>query len=379
MRGAAAALLLAGLVPLLGRRPAGPPPSGEGQEEGRGWTARPDEAADRAVERALRWLAGPESYVPRDGSFLLGDAENPAPVAVTALAALAFLAHGECEDRGRYGSIVAGAVAYLLRHQVHAPGRVDDGYFQADNDKLSRTHGHGYATLCLAEALGQAGYAQDSPIPGEKAIRSALVRAVRFIERIQGPSGGWYYYPYRDPESHEGSVTITLVQALRAARNAGIKVDVRVIRKAENYVHRLQRRDGSFRYMLGSERPSTMGLTAAAIATLNMTGIYDDPAIARGLAWLKSQERFRQARRRFMGEAGFPFPFYERLYLAQAYWQSRSLAHWKTWFAREKAYILKLQRTNGSWASKKYGAVYATAVNCLVLQMPYNYLPIFQR
>jgi len=339
----------------------------------------PDRALDRAVEKALAWLAGPSSFVPRDGSFLLGDAENPAPIAVTALAGLAFLAHGECEGRGGYGRVVAGAVSYLLRHQVRAPGKVEDGYFRADNDKLSRTHGHGYATLCLAEALGQCGYSPDSPIEGEGAVRSALVRAVRFIERIQGPSGGWYYYPYRDPESHEGSVTVTLVQALRAARNAGIHVDVRVIRKAEDYVRRLQKRDGSFRYMLGSERPSTMGLTAAAVATLNMTGIYDDPAVARGLAWLRSQESFRSNRRRIMGEAGFAFPFYERLYLAQAYWQSRSLAHWRSWFAAEKSYLVKTQRPGGFWVSRKYGAVYATAVNCLVLQMPYNYLPIFQR
>ncbi len=332
---------------------------------------------EKAVSRGLEWLASPESFVRRDGSFLLGDAENPAPVAITAIAVLSFLAHGEQEGRGKYGHIISSGIDYLLKHQVNSPGRVEDGYFRADNDKLSRTHGHGYATLCLAEALGTAGYLEDSPIQ-EKDIRSSLIKAVRFIERIQGPSGGWYYYPYRDPESHEGSVTICLVQALRAARNAGIYVDYKVIEKAEKYVKRLQKPNGSFRYMLGSTR-STMALTAAAIATLNMAGLYDDPAIEKGMRWLKSQEPFLFRRRDILGELDTMFPYYERLYLAQAYWQAGNLSHWKRWFKKEVNYLLSRQKRDGSWKSKKYGSVYATAMNCLVLQMPYNYLPIFRR
>lgn len=340
--------------------------------------AQADAEAEAALGRALAWLASPECHAPRDGSFLLGDAENPAPIAVTALATLAFLAHGEQEGRGKYGHVVAGGVRFLLNQQERAPGRVQDGYFRSDNDKLSRTHGHGFATLCLAQALGMVGGRSSPLLPDPAEVRTGLARAVRFIERIQGPSGGWYYSAYRDPDAHEGSVTITLVQALRAARGAGIAVDYEVIRRAETYVRQSQKADGSFRYMLGDER-SSAALTAAAIATLNMAGVYDDPALERGLAYLREQINIQQSRMHHLGQEGLPFPYYERLYTAQAFWQGRSLRDWEAWFPVERRQILRSQAPNGSWKSRQYGSVYATAMNCLVLQMPWNYLPIFQR
>jgi hypothetical protein len=63
---------------------------------------------------------------------------------------------------------------------------------------VSRMHGHGFATLALAEAYGMA--------PRNERLKQALTAAVGVIERSQSPEGGWYYFPH--PVNHEGSVTV---------------------------------------------------------------------------------------------------------------------------------------------------------------------------
>jgi hypothetical protein len=41
--------------------------------------------------------------------------------------------------------------------------------------------------------------------------------------------------------------------------------------------------------------------------------------------------------------------------------------------------VLGAQRDDGSWGDARFGDVYATAMNCLVLAVPEGLLPIFQR
>src|SRR5262249_18758855 len=144
------------------------------------------------------------------------------------------------------------------------------GFISVQRDAVSQMHGHGYATLALAEAYGMSS--------GSERIKEALVAAVARIQESQGSEGGWFYTPTPNAK-HEGSVTTCLVQALGAARVAGIRVDGAVIRRAEDYVRRLQTDSGLFCYTLGDREHATIALTAAAVATLNATGTYDDPVI----------------------------------------------------------------------------------------------------
>jgi hypothetical protein len=209
--------------------------------------------------------------------------------------------------------------------------------------------------------------------PSSERIRTALVAAVERIEACQGAEGGWEYQPVPVP-AHEGSVTICLVQALRAARDAGIQVDAEVVRRAEDYVRRLQSKSGLFCYTLGEEKRASVALTAAAIATLNATGRYDDHAIQDGIDAIWSKRILREQ----TGETA-DFPEYERLYLAQAFWQLSDRSHFERWFAEERERILHTQDADGSWRGSRFGAAYATAINCLVLTLPDAALPIFQR
>ena len=73
------------------------------------------------------------------------------------------------------------------------------------------------------------------------------------------------------------------------------------------------------------------------------------------------------------------FPIYERLYLAQAYWQHPDDELFKRWFEAERGLLLGSQESSGAWLDPRFGASYATATNALVLALPESLLPIFQR
>jgi hypothetical protein len=236
-------------------------------------------------------------------------------------------------------------------------------------------HGHGYATLALAEAYGMFGVRRgnDDGAPGHQ-LGDALRRAVSCIESSQIGDGGWGYTPTE--ASHEGSITICQLQALRSARNAGIAVKSTTIHRAVDYVKKSQNDDGSFAYS-HSERRSSVALTAAALATLNALGEYDSPVVKRGMEYLS--RNFEASLR--VGE----WYYYGNTYAAQAFFQAHDPRLWDRFFPLLRDDLLAKQRDDGAWDDpvgtpfKKYGAVYSTACALLILQIPFRYLPIFQR
>lgn len=310
-----------------------------------------------------------------DGSFQLGKAINPAPVAVSALATLALMSCGEIPGRTRYGRNVELGIYYLLDKQ-DTTSKARRGYIALEEDRYSHMHGHGYATTALAQALGMLSNDPDALVRA-KELRTAVSSAVRIILASQDPeTGGWSYDPV--PRDHEGSVTITMVQALRAAQNAGIPVDSAAIDKAVRYVERSQKPDGSFRYSLGSNR-SSVALTAAAVATLEAAGRYDSRILQKGRAFLIDRPQIfaRMGQRR---SAQSPYPYYERLYLGEALFFARDLSSFRRWYAGLVDMLaLSQDPETGTWYSAKYSRAYATAINLIVLTLPHQYLPIHQR
>jgi hypothetical protein len=291
---------------------------------------------------------------------------KPAPIAVTALSCLSFMAGGNTPSCGPYRRQVKKGISYLI--SVCNP---ETGIFHDDMDKTSKMHGQGFAMLALAEAYGMFGL--DERSLDRERIRKALRSSVDLVSRIQTDVGGWWYNADFSSE-HEGSITICIVQALRAARNAGIHVDKGVIDRAVSYVRRSQKKtDGSFRYRLNDDTTS-YALTAAGVATLNATGEYDSKAIDLGLEYMLQKDPILN--HRFTEER---YPQYARFYAAQAYYQYKDMSIWNRWFALLVKTCKDEQRTNGSFSNPTFGFVYATAMTTLTLQMPYMYLPIFQR
>jgi hypothetical protein len=350
--------------PQLAPSQEAPAPAPEGAES----SAARDEAAFTALHKGLDWLAR-EQARGIDGGWPLDGATQRAPVGIAGLATLALLAGGSTPDRGPHAAAVARGVDYLLARADRDPRSPEYGFLWSPGDRNSDMHGHGYATHALAEA-----FALSPATPRGRDIARVLPAALRLIERSQGAEGAWMYHP-RVTVQHEGSVTIALVQAMRAARNAGFHVDSRVIAAADDYVRRSQTEDGTFAYHLGSNR-TTVGLTAAAVATLNATGTYDDPVIRRAVdaIWRELGRRTGPSARRTI-----EFPHYERFYLAQALWQLSDRSHFDRWFDAELRVLIADQRADGSWPDPVFGDAHATAMNCLTLAIPAALLPSFAR
>ena len=314
------------------------------------------------VARSHQFLV---THQQQDGSFSVvrNVPSQSAPIAVTALATLSFLAAGHAPDRGEFGVVVGRAIRWLV-------GRCnDEGYFYYDDDTVSRMHGQGYALLALTQAYGMAGMKKEE----QEAGRQAIVRAIDLIERTQGTVGGWYYDP-ETSEMHEGSITVCMVQALRSARDAGFAVDGEVIRRAEGYLARSQDEEtGRFHYAINDPKTS-WALTAAALSTLNALGTYDGESVELGVQALRTSDPFLG-----VGEREF-FEDYGALYAAQAYWHYRDPRVFREWWAAFVTSSEKRQGVDdGRFSNGRYGDVYATAIVSLTLQVPLGYLPIFQR
>lgn len=332
----------------------------------------PDRARRAAVAAGLRYLAKQQM---RDGSF---GGRVVGTIGVSSLSLLAFLAQGHQEGRGPYGGVIRRGVDYLLKHSL-PPGSSKrpglsyygkpTGYIHVRGDSDSRMHGHGYATQVLVLVHGSG----RSATPRARDLRRKIRRALSIIEQSQTLTGGWGYEP-NDDSFHEGSVTVTLVQALRLARDGGFVVDAEVVRRGLRYLRNSQKGDGSFKYSLLEPR-SSPALTAAAITAMQGLGEHHGPAIRRGLQYLEEAYRDR---------SGHAWPFYANYYAAQAFYQAGGRG-WRLWNSRVLPGIVDAQR-NGSWDDRDFahaagaqGRTYATAMSCLALSVADGYLPLFQK
>jgi hypothetical protein len=69
--------------------------------------------------------------------------------------------------------------------------------------------------------------------------------------------------------------------------------------------------------------------------------------------------------------------FYGHYYAVQAMWTAGG-DYWKKWFPGIRDEWVRAQLQDGSWVDQ-ISPHYATAMACIILQMPNNYLPIMQK
>lgn len=309
-------------------------------------------ATQQSINRGLAYLANQQNS---DGSFGANSLYRH-NVAVTALAGMAFLAGGNTPGRGQYGAQVEKTVGFIL--SASGPS----GFIHAtDTSSHGPMYGHGFATLFLAEVYGMTRRAD---------IRPKLDLAVKLIVSSQNQEGGWRYDPV--PEQADISVTVCQIMALRSARNSGIFVPKETIDLCTQYVQKCQNPDGGFKYQLQSGSPSMFARSAAGIVALYSAGIYEGRAIEKGLNYLSHFTPHRDSTR--PGESHY---FYGQYYAAQAMWQAGG-HFWNRWYPAIRDELLRRQIADGSWTDP-HSSEYGTAMACIVLQMPNNYLPIFQR
>lgn len=317
-------------------------------------------ATVQAIERGMRWLAQAQR---RDGSFSEGGQLGTYPVAMTALAGMAFLSHGDTPVRGRYAGNVRRAVNYLIDgRQAGRDGLITS---RGSGEESRSMYGHGFSTMFLAQAMGEEGDPQL-----QRRIRLVLDKAIELTGRSQSARGGWLYTP--DQNGDEGSVTITQVQALRACRNAGLAVPYRVVQRAVGYIEASAQPDGGIAYQAGMSG-SQPAITAAACAVLYNAGQYDSPMAGRALDFCRRNIQVGSG-----GGGGFGHWFYTHMYLSQAYWQVGG-RDWDRYYPTVRDHLLSTQLPNGSWQGDSVGFVYGTAIAVTILSLPYERVPLYMR
>jgi hypothetical protein len=208
-------------------------------------------------------------------------------------------------------------------------------------------YGHGFSLLFLSCAYGM-----ETDAEKRKQMSDVLKAGILLTSRGQSQLGGWTYTP---GSGDEGSVTVTQMQGLRAAHNAGLTVPKGTIKAAIKYLEACRGPEGGIVYSYASGGGSRLPISAAAITCLYSAGEYESPLAE---------------------QCGHDF--YTHLYASQAFYQAGD-EYWDDYFPKAREQLLKRQQKDGSWVGDGVGPVYGTAIALIVLQLPYKYLPIYQR
>ncbi|MEM9480646.1 MAG: prenyltransferase/squalene oxidase repeat-containing protein [Verrucomicrobiota bacterium] len=289
-------------------------------------------------------------------------------LAMTSLAIMAFAATGHLPgDPTEEGEAMKKALEFVLLDRFQD----DLGYF--GNADKSRMYGHGIITLMLAELLGMGvDDTMDRRIRDKCQAAIDLILRAQVVNKREKDMGGWRYAP--NSTDSDLSVTVWQVMALRAAKNAGLKVPRESIDDAIAYVRRcFIDKHGAFSYEADRENRVLFSTAAAGMLSMQVCGRYDAAEVRRTADFLLKRE----------AKPDSQWFFYGMYYYAQGMAQ-RGGDH--EYVAKEQSaeLLLALQNANGSWhgrhgQEREAGKVYATTMAVLSLSVHFNYLPIYRR
>ena len=323
-----------------------------------------DGMTEEAVLRSLRWLK--KNQQP-DGSW------KNQRVAMTGLAVLTFLAHGEKPgDSPEFGAAVQSALEFLVRSQ-----RPDGRFSGMDGSEYA----HPIATYALCEAYG---------MTLNPNVKAAAEKALVPIISGQHPTGGWTYKmnplvdkesgKYRDDTSYMG----WCAQALKAAKLA--KLHAEGLEKATKLAVRGFKNNGNPSGGFGYVSPGTGGLTGVGTLCMQLLGASSEPEVKKSLdlmeSWLPSFDE--------KGPMGGSLQYYF-YYATQAKFHAGG-KRWENWNSAMKPAYVKAQQveknavkddkgrdcdigwwTNGDTHTDR--PVMDTCLAALQLMVYYRYLP----
>ncbi len=312
---------------------------------------------EASVVKALEWLTRKQLA---DGSW------GPNKIAMTGLALLTFLAHGETTSSPKYGPTVEKALRFLSAQQDA------DGYFSRSRggggdggDPTS--YAHAIATYGVCEAYGLTRIASLKPV---------MEKAVQVILDGQQPKGGWNYR-FSKSARRDTSVSGWMIQAVKSAQiggaeNPGLKSAMAAAVADLKSVHNAQ--NGRFGYT--DSGGGSLGCTGIGVLCMQLLGHAADRETRQGL------QALREATVDWREDREQGWPLYEWYYITQANFHQggQTWRNWNAQFARE---YTRRQNADGSWppaskAEASYGPVYSTTLAALTLQVYYRFLPTYQ-
>ena len=323
-----------------------------------GVTELVDDRTQSAISNGLKYLADRQvTNGPLAGAF--GTTGYSAGVAVASLAGLAFMCSGSSPLDGKYSFNIRQCIEFVL-------GNVrDSGYIARKAEgQSSNMYGHGYAMLFLSQVYGMGMNLR---------VKDKLSQAIKLTCDIQNLEGGWRYQPAK--LDADLSITVCQIMALRAAHSAGFEVPNEVREKTMKYVEGCQNKNGSFNYTRRGGRQS-VALAAAGIVSYYSAGIYEGERIEKGLKWIFDR-RPGQANGRMVSPMNY---YYAHYYAIQAMWhaQIQNPGFWNTWYPAIRDELINSKMGQlGIFPDQRIGSEFGTAMACIILQIPYNYLPVF--
>jgi hypothetical protein len=373
----------------VGRFPGrnGPGGGGLGQGGGNGPGGPKPEThpGDPTVLAALRWLKNHQSA---DGHWSCagfdaqcktnrcdGAGDSTYDVGVTGLSMLAFLGAGATQQSGPFRDTVKSGLRYLRDVQD------SEGCFGARTSQHF-LYNHACASLAMIEAYG---------MTGSRALKEPAQRSVGFILRARNPYMAWRYNVPADGDN-DTSVSGWMVMALKSAKLCDLDVEKQAVTDAIVWVEKMtepefgrtgyQQRGGpparTNEAMQKFPAAKSESLTAVGM-TVRIFGGRDlktDEMIGKGADLLvKCAPKWDVDQ----GSIDFYYWYYGSLAMFQVGGE-----RWKKWNESMKSALIAHQRLEkdrdefGSWDpidpwSGEGGRVYATALNCLTMEVYYRY------
>ena len=207
--------------------------------------------------------------------------------------------------------------------------------------------------------------------PSRSASCAVLQKAVDLTGRSQSADGGWIYTP--NSGGDEGSVTITQLQGIRACRNAGIAVPKKIVDRALGYLDKSMLEDGGIAYRADRMPPSRPPITAAAVACWYNAGQFDNKNAQRCARILQAHGRTGRKPELDLGALLLRPLLHGPGDVAQ---RAQGLGMVFPDDARPAAGDAGVGRIVG-W--RLGGKDVRDGDRVVILQMPYQYLPILQR
>jgi len=335
---------------------------------------------DKMVTDGLEYLKRTQST---DGSWIAPGGQHP--TTLTALAGMAMLMEGSTLREGKYSDQLVKAVDWFLNNRQQANGLL----VNPSNPTEGGVHiyGHGFGMLFLASVYGE-----EEDTNRRKKLEAVLKKAVVFSGKAQTKQGGWGYVSSAEGGGFdEGSTTITQMQGLRAARNAGITVPKTIIDNGVEYLRKCTTPRGGVIYNLGpggmvaqagAERPP---ITAAAAACAFSSGNYDDKYAKM---WIKFCKDNIYMKGRVNGHDEYQSYYfsqvvyvlgddrYQKLFPDE---KKENCILWSEYKKNMFEYLKSSQTSEGSWNGGYTGPAFATAIALTILQLEKGILPIYHR
>jgi hypothetical protein len=332
-----------------------------------------------AVKKGLEWVARNQH---KDGHWEANGGQYPS--CMTGLGGLSLLMEGSTMREGKYADNIRRAVDWLMERSQR------NGLLANPHNAIEAgryMYGHGFALLFLANVYGEE---EDSD--RRRKLEDILTRAVDFTGKAQSSRGGWYYTSAQDGgDADEGSVTVTQMQALRAAKNAGILVPKSILDKGMKYLEQSTTENGGVIYSLGNGgtafgQQGSLALTAAALACGFSAGDYKTPLAKK---WV----RFCQMHIPIGNVGRFGHDEYTLYYYSQCVYvmgeniyqemfpelPERDRVTWSRYRKELFGHLIRQQSGDGSWNGGYIGPIFATTTYLTILQLDNGTLPIYQR